>query len=190
HSHGSGDGLFDWSEKGLKKKKPKAVYTKILTPPNDEGDNPSMCYVVLSSNHPLTIKTYFCAKTAVYRCQSVECFLQPNLRILNMLFQNPAYRLARHRVFWAHCIRCFGRERSLIVEHVRAGLRNARDKGKTLGRPRKVLDAGRITALRAQGLSLRSIASELELGLPPCIVRLYPFQNSGKRFWNTIEGSL
>jgi hypothetical protein len=25
--------LFYWSEKGLKKKKPKAVYTKILTPP-------------------------------------------------------------------------------------------------------------------------------------------------------------
>ena len=56
-------------------------------------------------------------------------------------------------------------ERSLIVERVRAGLRNARAKGKTLGRPRKVVDAGRITALRAQGLSLRSIASELGIGL-------------------------
>jgi DNA invertase Pin-like site-specific DNA recombinase len=56
-------------------------------------------------------------------------------------------------------------ERSLIVERVRAGLRNARAKGKTLGRPRKVVDAGRITALRAQGRSLRSIASELGVGL-------------------------
>jgi hypothetical protein len=122
-----------------------------------------MGYVVLPSNHPLTIKTYFCAKTAVYRCQSVECFL--NLRILNMLFQNPAYRLARHKVFCFHCIRSFGRERSLIVERVRAGLRNARAKGKALGRSRKVVDAGRITALRAQGLSLHSIASELGVGL-------------------------
>src|SRR5271154_2399999 len=56
-------------------------------------------------------------------------------------------------------------ERSLIVERVRAGLRNARAKGKTLGRPRKIVDAGRISALRAQGLSLRSIASELGIGL-------------------------
>jgi DNA invertase Pin-like site-specific DNA recombinase len=56
-------------------------------------------------------------------------------------------------------------ERSLIVERVRAGLRNARTKGKTLGRPRKIVDAGKIAALRAQGLSLRSIASELGIGL-------------------------
>jgi DNA invertase Pin-like site-specific DNA recombinase len=56
-------------------------------------------------------------------------------------------------------------ERSLIVERVRAGLRNAHAKGRTLGRPRKTVDAGRITALRAQGLSLRSIASELGIGL-------------------------
>jgi len=56
-------------------------------------------------------------------------------------------------------------ERSLIVERVRAGLRNARAKGKTLGRPRKIVDADRITALRAQGLSLRTIASELGIGL-------------------------
>jgi hypothetical protein len=32
-AHSSGDGLFYWSEKGLKKKKPKAVYTKVFTPP-------------------------------------------------------------------------------------------------------------------------------------------------------------
>jgi DNA invertase Pin-like site-specific DNA recombinase len=56
-------------------------------------------------------------------------------------------------------------ERSLIVERVRAGLRNARTKGKTLGRPRKTVDAGRIATLRAQGLSLRSIATELGIGL-------------------------
>jgi len=56
-------------------------------------------------------------------------------------------------------------ERSLIVERVRAGLRNARAKGKTLGRPRKTVDTARIAALRAQGLSLRAIASELRVGL-------------------------
>ncbi|MGA8873441.1 MAG: recombinase family protein, partial [Candidatus Acidiferrales bacterium] len=35
-------------------------------------------------------------------------------------------------------------ERSLICERVRAGLRNARAKGKRLGRPRKLLDVPRI----------------------------------------------
>src|SRR6202158_5118857 len=52
-------------------------------------------------------------------------------------------------------------ERSLIVERVRAGLRNARAKGKTLGRPRVAVDAARIGRLHAQGHSLREIASEL-----------------------------
>jgi len=52
-------------------------------------------------------------------------------------------------------------ERSLIVERVRAGLRNARAKGKTLGRPRATVDAARIGRLRAQGRSIRDIAEEL-----------------------------
>jgi DNA invertase Pin-like site-specific DNA recombinase len=52
-------------------------------------------------------------------------------------------------------------ERSLIVERVRAGLRNARAKGKTLGRPRVAVDVARISLLRAQGRSIRDIADEL-----------------------------
>jgi len=52
-------------------------------------------------------------------------------------------------------------ERSLIVERVRAGLRNARAKGKRLGRPRVTVDAARIARLRAQGRSIREIADEL-----------------------------
>lgn len=52
-------------------------------------------------------------------------------------------------------------ERSLIAERVRAGLRNARAKGKRLGRPRVIVDAARIGRLRAQGRSLREIAEEL-----------------------------
>jgi DNA invertase Pin-like site-specific DNA recombinase len=52
-------------------------------------------------------------------------------------------------------------ERSLIVERVRAGLRNARAKGKRLGRPRAVVDATRVTALHSQGRSVREIATEL-----------------------------
>jgi DNA invertase Pin-like site-specific DNA recombinase len=52
-------------------------------------------------------------------------------------------------------------ERSLIAERVRAGLRNARAKGKTLGRPRVVVDAAMICRLRAQGQSIREIANEV-----------------------------
>jgi DNA invertase Pin-like site-specific DNA recombinase len=52
-------------------------------------------------------------------------------------------------------------ERSLIAERVRAGLRNAKAKGKRLGRPRKVVDASKIATLRVQGRSWRSIARQL-----------------------------
>jgi DNA invertase Pin-like site-specific DNA recombinase len=52
-------------------------------------------------------------------------------------------------------------ERSLIVERVKAGLRNARAKGKRLGRPRVAVDAARITRLRSQGRTVREIAGEL-----------------------------
>jgi DNA invertase Pin-like site-specific DNA recombinase len=52
-------------------------------------------------------------------------------------------------------------ERSLIAERVRAGLRNARAKGKKLGRPRVAVDAARIGRLHAGGRSVREIAVEL-----------------------------
>lgn len=56
-------------------------------------------------------------------------------------------------------------ERSLIVERVKAGLRNARSKGKRLGRPRRIVDARRIASLRAQGLGWKRIARELNCGV-------------------------
>jgi DNA invertase Pin-like site-specific DNA recombinase len=52
-------------------------------------------------------------------------------------------------------------ERSLTVERVRAGLRNARAKGKTLGRPRVAVDATKIASLRASGASWLTITREL-----------------------------
>jgi DNA invertase Pin-like site-specific DNA recombinase len=55
-------------------------------------------------------------------------------------------------------------ERSLIVERVRAGLRNAKAKGKSLGRLRISVDAARIASLRLQGLSWASIRNQLGLG--------------------------
>ncbi|MFZ0461091.1 MAG: recombinase family protein [Candidatus Acidiferrales bacterium] len=52
-------------------------------------------------------------------------------------------------------------ERSLIAERVRAGLRNARAKGKRLGRPRIAVDAAEIARLRASGASWPTVAREL-----------------------------
>ena len=51
-------------------------------------------------------------------------------------------------------------ERSLIVERVRAGLRNARAKGRRLGRPRAVVNVSRIVFLRGQGHSWAQITAE------------------------------
>lgn len=54
-------------------------------------------------------------------------------------------------------------ERSLIQERVRAGLRNAKLKGKTLGRPPLTLDRDRIARLRASGASIREISAQLDV---------------------------
>jgi DNA invertase Pin-like site-specific DNA recombinase len=55
-------------------------------------------------------------------------------------------------------------ERSLIAERVRAGIRNARAKGKRLGRPPIAVDAARIAALRAQRYSWSTICRETGVG--------------------------
>ena len=52
-------------------------------------------------------------------------------------------------------------ERSLIAERVRAGLRNARAKGKTLGRPRRRVDRAKVARLRVSGQSWNKIAQSL-----------------------------
>jgi len=58
-------------------------------------------------------------------------------------------------------------ERSLIAERVRAGLRNARAKGKRLGRPRYAVDAEQVRALRQAGLSIRQIARKVGCSTGP-----------------------
>jgi DNA invertase Pin-like site-specific DNA recombinase len=52
-------------------------------------------------------------------------------------------------------------ERELIRERIRAGVRNARAKGKKLGRPTAGVDPTRIASLRSQGYTLRQIAATL-----------------------------
>ena len=54
-------------------------------------------------------------------------------------------------------------ERGLIVERVKAGLRNARAKGKQIGRPKVNADAARVAALRKAGRSWSEICRETGL---------------------------
>jgi DNA invertase Pin-like site-specific DNA recombinase len=59
-------------------------------------------------------------------------------------------------------------ERELIRERVRAGLRNAKAKGRTLGRPGINVDASKIVDMRGRGISMREIATAL--GCSPAYV--------------------
>ena len=63
-------------------------------------------------------------------------------------------------------------ERDLIRERVCAGIRNARESGKQLGRPRRVVDRAKVKELRAAGASLRQIATELGVGYGTVRTRL------------------
>jgi DNA invertase Pin-like site-specific DNA recombinase len=56
-------------------------------------------------------------------------------------------------------------ERTLIAERVRAGLANAKKKGRRLGRPRVVVDTDRVAALRRAGASWRAISHTLGVGI-------------------------
>jgi DNA invertase Pin-like site-specific DNA recombinase len=55
-------------------------------------------------------------------------------------------------------------ERDCIRERVRAGMRNARARGKRIGRPPVFVDATRVARLRAQGASWREISAKLDVG--------------------------
>jgi DNA invertase Pin-like site-specific DNA recombinase len=56
-------------------------------------------------------------------------------------------------------------ERGLIVERVKAGLRNARAQSKQLGRPKKILDTKKIASLRAKGVGWKQIAAAMRVGV-------------------------
>lgn len=59
-------------------------------------------------------------------------------------------------------------ERSLICERVKAGLRNAKAKGKRLGRPKKLVDVAKIAELRRKRRSWRKIARIMGCSAKTC----------------------
>lgn len=65
-------------------------------------------------------------------------------------------------------------ERSLIAERVRAGLRNARAKGRRLGRPTVRASADDIARLRGEGLSVAAIAKLLGVSVGTVCGRMRP----------------
>jgi DNA invertase Pin-like site-specific DNA recombinase len=56
-------------------------------------------------------------------------------------------------------------ERSTIIERVKTGMRNAKAKGKHVGRKAKTVDAAQLHALRAEGKTVRDIASTMNLSI-------------------------
>jgi DNA invertase Pin-like site-specific DNA recombinase len=76
-------------------------------------------------------------------------------------------------------------ERTRIQERVRAGLRNARVKGKRLGRPKRIVDAARIGRLRSQGRSWRAIARTMECSARTCR-RAAQSAGVAKTPWQTV----
>ena len=56
-------------------------------------------------------------------------------------------------------------ERAIIVERVRAGVKEAQRAGKHCGRPKRIFRRDQVRELRATGMSLRKIATKLDLPL-------------------------
>jgi len=56
-------------------------------------------------------------------------------------------------------------ERAIIVERVKAGVKEAQRQGKHCGRPSKIFDRDRARALRKKGMSWRKISKEMNLPL-------------------------
>jgi DNA invertase Pin-like site-specific DNA recombinase len=69
-------------------------------------------------------------------------------------------------------------ERALIQERVKAGLRNAKAKGKRIGRPPQPVDCSKVLALRHDGCSWREISQRLGLG-PGTVYRAMGRTQSG-----------
>lgn len=73
-------------------------------------------------------------------------------------------------------------ERSLIAERVKAGLRNAKAKGKRLGRPKRIVDLQTVALLRARGLGWKKISGEMGVG----VGTLYRLAGDPSKMWEGV----
>src|SRR5271156_4813296 len=104
------------------------------------------------------------SRSVSHLCRALEIFNALKINFVSMIEQIDTTTPAGTFVF--HVLAAVAQsERQTIVERVRGGLRNARAKGKRLGRPRKTVDVDRINSLRASGESWRSVASMMKLSV-------------------------
>jgi len=104
------------------------------------------------------------SRSVSHLCRTLETFRALRIDFVSMMEQIDTTTPAGTFVF--HVLAAVAQsERETTVERVRAGLRNARAKGKRLGRPTKPVDVDRINSLRVSGHSWRSIASQMKLSV-------------------------
>jgi DNA invertase Pin-like site-specific DNA recombinase len=104
------------------------------------------------------------SRSVSHLCRTLETFRALRIDFVSMMEQIDTTTPAGTFVF--HVLAAVAQsERETTVERVRAGLRNARAKGKRLGRPTKPVDVARINALRAAGHSWRTIAGMMKLSV-------------------------
>ncbi len=104
------------------------------------------------------------SRSVSHLCRALEIFNALKINFVSMIEQIDTTTPTGTFVF--HVLAAVAQsERQTTVERVRAGLRNARAKGKRLGRPSKRVDVDKINALRASGHSWRSIARAMKLSV-------------------------
>ncbi len=104
------------------------------------------------------------SRSVSHLCRTLETFRALRIDFVSMMEQIDTTTPAGTFVF--HVLAAVAQsERETTVERVRAGLRNARAKGKRLGRPTKPVDVDRINSLRAAGHSWRTIAGMMRLSV-------------------------
>lgn len=104
------------------------------------------------------------SRSVSHLCRALDTFHALKIDFISMIEQIDTTTPAGTFVF--HVLAAVAQsERETTVERVRAGLRNARAKGKRLGRPTKPVDVARINSLRASGHSWRTIAGMVKLSV-------------------------
>jgi DNA invertase Pin-like site-specific DNA recombinase len=104
------------------------------------------------------------SRSVSHLCRALETFHALKINFVSMIEQIDTTTPAGTFVF--HVLAAVAQsERQTTVERVRAGLRNAKAKGKRLGRPTKPVDVARINSLRASGHSWRTIAGMMRLSV-------------------------
>src|ERR1700746_3746562 len=104
------------------------------------------------------------SRSVSHLCRALETFNALDIEFVSLCEQVDTHTPTGKLVFTILGAVAEG-ERNLIAERVRAGLRNARAKGKRLGRPTKSVDVARINSLRVAGHSWRSIAAAMKLSV-------------------------